>query len=157
MLQVKNLTITHKKDLRIMVEGLSFVLQEGDRAAVIGEEGNGKSTLMKLLYDPAMVEDYVEYEGEITKGGAKIGYLAQELTREAGERSVYEFLQEEKAFLLTSLRELSRIAGELMLDAAVFYSDQKMKSLSGGEKVKVQIARLLVGGAGYAVFGRTHQ
>ena len=52
MLQVKNLTITHKKDLTTLVEGLSFVLAPGDRAAVIGEEGNGKSTVLKLLYDP---------------------------------------------------------------------------------------------------------
>ena len=67
MLQVKNLTIYHKKDLRPLVSGLSFTLNDGDRAAVIGEEGNGKSTLLKLLYDPILVEDYAEYHGEILK------------------------------------------------------------------------------------------
>lgn len=53
MLQIKNLTVTHKKDMRTLVEDFSFVLNKGDRAVMIGEEGNGKSTLLKLIYDPA--------------------------------------------------------------------------------------------------------
>lgn len=65
MLQVKNLTVTHKKDLTTLVEGLSFVLSPGDRAALIGEEGNGKSTVLKLLYDPALVEPYAEWTGRL--------------------------------------------------------------------------------------------
>ncbi len=145
MLQVKNLWVTHKKDQRTMVEGLSFVLQEGDKAAVIGEEGDGKSTLMKLLYDPALVEDYVEYGGEIIKGGLKIGYLSQEIDPGTGEGSVYGFFGREEDFFLRNPKELSQIAGELGLDPGIFYSDQKMKDLSGGEKVKVRVAGLLVG------------
>ena len=58
MLQVKHLTITHRKDLTTLVEDLNFVLGPGDRAALIGEEGNGKSTVLKLLYDPALVAPY---------------------------------------------------------------------------------------------------
>ena len=49
MLQIKNLTVTHKKDMRTLVEDFSFVLNKGDRAVMIGEEGNGKSTLLKLI------------------------------------------------------------------------------------------------------------
>ena len=56
MLQIKNITLTHKKDLTTLVEKLSFALASGDRAAIIGEEGNGKSTLLKLLYDPSLIE-----------------------------------------------------------------------------------------------------
>ena len=41
MLQVKNLTLIHKKDLTTLIEGLTFTLAPGDRAAIIGEEGNG--------------------------------------------------------------------------------------------------------------------
>ena len=49
-MQIKHLTVTHKKDFRMLLEDLSFVLQPGDKMAVIGEEGNGKSTLLKLIY-----------------------------------------------------------------------------------------------------------
>lgn len=144
MLQIKNLTITHKKDLRIILKDFSLVLNDGDKAAIIGEEGNGKSTLLKLIYDESMVEDYVEYEGEIIKNSANIGYLAQELTREQKEQTIYEFFAEEENFFMLTPKEIARIAKELGLSAGLFYSEQKIKDLSGGEKVKVQIARLLM-------------
>lgn len=51
MLQIKNLTITHIKDNRVLLQDLSFTLNSGDKAAIIGEEGNGKSTLLKLIFD----------------------------------------------------------------------------------------------------------
>ena len=56
MLQIKNLTITHIKDNRILLEKLSFTLNAGDKMAVIGEEGNGKSTLLKLIYCPQVLQ-----------------------------------------------------------------------------------------------------
>ena len=54
MIQVKNLNIVHKKDLRTIIENFSLVLNDGDKAVMIGEEGNGKSTLLKWIYDPQM-------------------------------------------------------------------------------------------------------
>ena len=80
MLQIKNLSMNHTKDSHVLSENLSFVLNEGDKAAIIGEEGNGKSTLLKLIYDPELVEDYIEYSGEIIRNGAVFGYLAQEIS-----------------------------------------------------------------------------
>lgn len=143
MLQVKNLSIYHKKDLRPLVTGLSFVLNEGDKAAIIGEEGNGKSTLLKLLYDPALVEDYAEPEGEMVKNHVVCGYLAQELPPEDKERTVYEFLAREPAFLEADYRELVTMAGQLGVSADMLYSDTKLKYLSGGEKVKIQFVRMM--------------
>ena len=87
-LQVRNLSVTHKKDLRPIISGLSFTLGEGDRCAVIGEEGNGKSTLLKLIADPEAAERYVETEGTIITGGAVIGYLKQELTEEEKQMEI---------------------------------------------------------------------
>ena len=69
MIQIKHLTIRHKKDYRILLENFSLTLNPGDKCALIGEEGNGKSTLLKLLYDPALVENYAEYEGELLRTG----------------------------------------------------------------------------------------
>ena len=78
MLQIKNLTITHKKDLRPLLEDFNFTLNTGDRAVIISEEGNGKSTLLKLIYDASLVSDYVEYTGQILTQGTLLGYLPQE-------------------------------------------------------------------------------
>lgn len=61
MLQIKNLTITHKKDNRVLLDNFSMILNDGDKAAIIGEEGNGKSTLLKLIYEEELVADYVDY------------------------------------------------------------------------------------------------
>ena len=58
MLQIKKLNLTHKKDLRIILNDFNLVLNDGDKAVIIGEEGNGKSTLMKWIYNPSLVENY---------------------------------------------------------------------------------------------------
>lgn len=51
-------------------EDFSFVLNPGDKAVIIGEEGNGKSTLLKWIYDPEMIENYADARGErICTGG----------------------------------------------------------------------------------------
>lgn len=145
MIQIKNLTLTHKYDLRTILENFQLVLKGGDKAVIIGEEGNGKSTLLKWLYSPALVEDYVEARGERICRGERLGYLPQELPDEEKEKSVYEFFCEEELFWETDNRELLQLAGELSLPAEFFYREQKMKTLSGGEKVKAQIARSLLG------------
>lgn len=145
MIQVKNLTITHRKDLRILLWDFSMVLNQGDKAALIGEEGDGKSTLMKLLYQEELVEHYIEYQGEIIRNHAKIGYLAQELTQNQKEKSIYDFCIEGDDFFNCSPGEIAQIENQLFLSEGMLYSDQKMGQLSGGEKVKVQIARILIG------------
>ena len=42
MLQIENLTLTHKKDLRPLIQNLTFSVMPKDKIAIIGEEGNGK-------------------------------------------------------------------------------------------------------------------
>lgn len=145
MIQVKHLYLTHKKDLRSLLSDFSFALNPGDKAVIIGEEGNGKSTLLKWLADPALVEGYAEAEGERITGGAKIGYLPQELPEEEKERTLYAFFCEEEQFFQWSPRELSKMAGELGLSVDFYYGEQPMYTLSGGEKVKAQMARILLG------------
>lgn len=144
MFQVKNLTITHKKDLTVLAEGLSFVLDQGDRAAIIGEEGNGKSTVLKLLYDPALVEPYAEWTGELVDGGARKGYLAQELSPAELEQPVWTFCQGYPAFGDADPGALDRAARQVGLDASLFWDDRPVASLSGGERVKLRLGLLLL-------------
>ena len=144
MFQVKNLTVTHKKDLTTLVAGLSFVLAPGDRAALIGEEGNGKSTVLKLLYDPGLVAGYAEWTGEITDRGLRKGYLAQELSPEELARPALEFCQTRPTFSAVDPKSLASSARQVGLDSALFYDWRPMSTLSGGERVKLRLALLLL-------------
>ena len=144
MLQIKDLTIDHTRDLRTILKGFSCTLNAGDKAVIIGEEGNGKSTLLKWLYCPALIEDYAEAEGERITSSERLAYLPQFLSEEDAKLSVYGFFSGEAAFAEASPKELTRIAKSLGLDPELFYSEQLMGSLSGGEKVKVQLARMLL-------------
>ncbi len=143
MMQIKNVTITHKKDNRVLLDKFNLVLNNGDKAAIIGEEGNGKSTLLKLIYNEELVEDYVEFSGEIIRNNSCIGYLAQELSMEEKAKTVYEFMSELPQFFELTPQELAETARKLNLSVELFYSEQAMGQLSGGEKIKLQLARML--------------
>ena len=129
--------------MRNLISGLSFVLNPGDKAAIIGEEGNGKSTLMKLLYDERLVENYAEYSGEILRNNSVLGYLQQELEQPEKEMSIYEFMTQEAGFYEMEGKELAGMANRVGLPPDLLYSCQKVDTLSGGEKVKLQMIRLL--------------
>ncbi len=144
MFQIKNLSITHKKDLRTIVQNFSLVLNDGDKAVMIGEEGNGKSTVLKWMYNPELIEDYAEGTGERILNRERLGYLAQELPAEHKEKTLYEFFSEEPAFWEQTPKDLSKMAGEFGLSTEFFYGEQQLFTLSGGEKIKAQMLRLLM-------------
>lgn len=144
MLQINGLNLTHKKDLRIILDKFDLVLNYGDKAAIIGEEGNGKSTLMKWIYNPEIVEEYIEAEGTRILGNERLGYLPQELQDKDKEKSIYEYFSEMDCFWNQTPKELGEYASKFGVSADFFYSEQKLVTLSGGEKVKVQLMKLLM-------------
>ena len=144
MFQIKKVTLIHKKDLRTVLEDFSLVLNDGDRAVMIGEEGNGKSTLMKWIYDPELVEDYIEGSGEMMMGGEKLGYLPQELPEKDKAKSVCEYFYECPFLAEYTPKELSKMAKDFGVEQEFFYRDQQMQTLSGGERVKAQMMRILM-------------
>ena len=143
-MQVSHLTVSHKKDLRPLIEDLSFVLQKGDRCAIIGEEGNGKSTLLKLIACPEEAERYVEYTGQIHTGGAVLGYLRQELTEGEKAMPVYAYFTESPGYEAFSMGELAELARAVSLEMGLLFDDRPVGSLSGGEKVKLQLMRVMM-------------
>lgn len=145
MLQIQNLKITHKKDLRVILQDFSCVLNKGDKAVIIGEEGNGKSTLLKWLYDPELTEEYAEASGERIVNGERLAYLPQELPKEEEGKSLYEFFAKEPLFYEKTPKELGILAKDFAVPQDFFYGEQLMATLSGGEKVKAQLMRLLLG------------
>lgn len=144
MIQVKHVTITHKKDYKVILEDFSLVLNDGDKAVLVGEEGNGKSTLLKWICQPEWIADYCEASGERILQDQRIGYLPQELPPADCGKSIYEYFLEEPLFLEQDAKELNQMAAKFSLAPDFFYRDQRMETLSGGEKVKAQLLRLLL-------------
>lgn len=144
MLQIKNLQLIHRKDLRVILDDFHLVLNDGDKAVIIGEEGNGKSTLLKWIYDPRLIESYMEARGEKIAGHERLGYLPQEMSEEEKGKTVYEYFSEETLFWDQTPKELALLAGKFGMTNEFFYSDQNVGTLSGGEKVKMQLMRIFM-------------
>lgn len=137
MLEIKNVTISVKE--RCLVENLSLTLNKNEKCAIIGEEGNGKSTLLKSLLG---ICPYAKIEGTIHTHGNKIGYLAQNLEEKDQEKTVYEFLFQDDNTYYEQMSTYYKFLEQLKLKENLL--ENKMKTLSGGEKVKMQILKLLL-------------
>ncbi|BCO07917.1 ABC transporter ATP-binding protein [Desulfolithobacter dissulfuricans] len=121
---------------RVVLDGLDLHLQRGDKLAVVGVNGAGKTTLLKIL---AGVEDA---EGTIRMGhNVILSYFGQHQAQELpGELSVLDTVYHgAEEMTITQVRSL--------LGAFLFSGDEvekKVKVLSGGEKSRVALAKMLV-------------
>ena len=143
MLTIQNLTLTHKKDLVNLIEDLSFAVHPGERLALIGEEGNGKSSLLRAILGDESLHAYLEVHGRIVNT-FRTGYLPQELPEGDRGLSAYAYFCGHERFYDQTPAQLGALAARLRLSADVFYSEQRMDTFSGGERVKLQLARLLM-------------
>ena len=134
MLKINDLTITTHKG-RVLLKDFSFVLNEGDKIALIGEEGNGKSTILKVLAG-IDVSDYVSYTGEITCDG-RIGYLPQTIPMEDLQRDTLSYISPEIDY-----NRLYGLLNRFRIDRSLL-EDRIIGSLSGGEKVRISLLKLL--------------
>ncbi|MBQ8612182.1 MAG: ABC-F family ATP-binding cassette domain-containing protein [Oscillospiraceae bacterium] len=137
MLEIKDLTLTLRSDGRELVRDFSFTLHPGDRAVLIGEEGNGKSTLLQYLADPARVEAYCEASGRVLCRGS-IGYLPQLPPPALAGVPVCTLFEDTEWYEHTGTLAALGIPPELLADTRPF------GSFSGGEKVRLQLAALLM-------------
>ena len=142
MLQIKNIELIHSRDLTVMVRDLSCTFNSGDKAVIIGEEGEGKSTLLKYIYDPALVEDYAECSGEVLMTGEKAAYLPQTLPEYLRDAAVDEYLggHIQQAFYDPTV---SGYLWTLSREGTEPFAGRKMSTLSGGEKIRVQLIKIL--------------
>lgn len=136
MLELKNISITLFQNSRKITDNFSFTLNRGEKAAIIGEEGNGKSTLLKMIYDDRLISGYAEYSGEIIKKGS-IGYLPQMIDGKYSNKTAEEYLDMDEIFSYGGL------FSELGLNLELLGS-QKIRTMSGGERVKLQLAKILM-------------
>lgn len=135
MLKVSHLTIMIKQ--RTIIRDLSFVLQPADKLAVIGQEGDGKSTLLKVLINDC---PYAETSGFVDTAGLTIGYMPQIIAPAYPNQTGAGYLGltgpegQYDSLLYRQLAEL-HINEELL--------GQKVSQMSGGEKIKVHLLKLL--------------
>lgn len=132
--------VLNVKDLEIGYEGktlqkLSFSLYKGQKLGIIGENGIGKSTLLKTL--SGKIE---KISGNFLFGyNVKIGYFDQQMNFKDDEKTVFDdFLDEFPKLTTTEIRN--------SLASFLFYGDdvfKKISMLSGGEKVRLQLAKIL--------------
>ena len=119
-----------------VLSGVNLTLRRGEKIAFVGRNGEGKSTLVKCIMNE------IDYEGELKIGhNVKIGYFAQnQAQRLNDEISVYDTI-DNVARGEMRLR-INDILGAFMFGGEA--SEKPVKVLSGGERSRLAIIRLLL-------------
>jgi ATPase subunit of ABC transporter with duplicated ATPase domains len=122
---------------RVIYDHLNLTLRRGERWCVMGRNGAGKTTLLKMVAG-ALTPD----EGDVALGASvKMGYFAQQaLDLLDPDLTIEEQLQ--KDFPQESIGALRGLAGAFQFSGDDI--DKKVRSLSGGEKTRLVIARMLL-------------
>lgn len=141
-LKVDNLSFKYDKSAKMgIINKLSFSVHKGEKFLIVGQNGVGKSTLLKMIVGKLIPDD-----GVITIGNhTDIGYYAQE----------HELLDMDKTILdnfddmLLSPKIIRNVLGRFL-----FFGDdvfKKVKVLSPGEQSRVALAKLSVTGANFLI------
>lgn len=133
MLTVNQLTLTHRKDLTVLVDSLSFTLNDGERLALIGEEGNGKSTLLHLI------RNTLEKRSDL-----RVFYMPQD----AGD--LLDFSLSPVELLSPSGKKEEQSRAGILLGSMKFTADEMnhpSAGLSGGQKAKLMFLMMAESGA----------
>jgi ATPase subunit of ABC transporter with duplicated ATPase domains len=122
---------------RVVYDGLSMTIRRGERWCVMGKNGAGKTTLLRMA-SGVLAPD----AGTVTVGASvKMGYFAQQaLDLLDPDLTVEEQLQRD--FPQESIGVLRNLAGAFQFSGDD--TDKKIRSLSGGEKTRLVIARMLL-------------
>ena len=138
MLIISNLSLLLKKDLRVLIKDFSLTVNKKDKIGIIGEEGNGKSSLLKAIYNQEEASKYLEIKGTINIKNEKIGYLPQMVEKELLEKSVYELLNEKIDYSLLDYKKYYFYIDKFNLDEEKLLSNSLLVgNLSGGERIKL--------------------
>ncbi|MCR4941964.1 MAG: ATP-binding cassette domain-containing protein [Campylobacter sp.] len=134
LIELKNLSKSFGD--KIIFKNLNFRLEKGDKVAVIGVNGVGKSTLCKLIMNELSPDEGLVHIGATIE----LGYFAQDtLNKLTGDLRLYEYLQDAKN---KDIDEIRKCLGRMLFSG----SDQEkaVKDLSGGEKHRVRLAQLML-------------
>ena len=130
VLEVKNLEIGYDK----VLQKISFSLYRGEKLGIIGENGIGKSTLLKTI-----AEKIKALGGDFSFGyNVVLGYFDQQLEFKNIENTVYEEF-------ISEFPELTTTKARTILGSFLFTGedvDKKVKMLSGGEKARLKLCEI---------------
>ena len=121
---------------RVIYDDFSLTIRRGERWAVMGRNGAGKTTLLKMLSGNLRPD-----QGEVRLGASlKMGYFAQQsLDTMDADLTIIEQLQND--FPREGLGALRSLAGAFQFSGDDI--DKKIRALSGGEKSRLAMARML--------------
>lgn len=120
----------------LVFKDVDLTIERGEKVAFVGKNGEGKSTLVKCIMDE------ISYDGKLTIGhNVQIGYFAQNQAQLLDEnRTVFETIDDiAVGDVRTKIRD---ILGAFMFGGED--SDKKVKVLSGGERSRLAMIRLLL-------------
>lgn len=119
-----------------LIEDFSLEIEKGERVAIIGKNGRGKSTLLRLLGG-----DLVPQKGHLElSDNTKIGYFGQtHVDRLNSKHMIEEEIALANPFL--NYTEIKGIAGAMMFSGDL--SAKKISVLSGGEKSRVLLGKIV--------------
>jgi ATPase subunit of ABC transporter with duplicated ATPase domains len=122
---------------RVIYDGLSLTIRRGERWCVMGRNGAGKTTLLKMVAGALRPDS-----GQVEIGGSvRMGYFAQQALDVLNpELTVWE--QMEREFPQESVGALRNLLGAFQFSGDDV--DKKIKALSGGEKTRLVMARMLL-------------
>ena len=135
--QVAVIEDLHKKyGSRVIYDGFSLTIRRGERWAVMGRNGAGKTTLLKMIAGASEPDS-----GTVRLGASlNMGYFAQQsLDVLDPDLTIIEHLQQD--FPADGIGSLRSLAGAFQFSGDDV--DKRIKSLSGGEKSRLAIARML--------------
>jgi ATPase subunit of ABC transporter with duplicated ATPase domains len=105
-----------------------------ERAAIVGQNGTGKSTLLKILLGELKADNGLVKLGS----NVKVGYLSQHIKASNPSQTLIEAFREDISITLEQARHV--LAKFLFYGPSVF---KKVENLSGGEKMRLRLAQLM--------------
>lgn len=128
---------------QVLFEDLSIEIHRGEHVALIGDNGTGKTTILKILN-----EIYTADAGEVKLGsGVTMSYYDQEQQELNEENTLFDELQ-------NAYSDLNNTKIRNVLAAFLFTKDDAFKrisALSGGERGRISLAKLMLSGANFLV------